>query len=95
MTERATARQIVRDDAHDNNWTITDFPTMDVFQYGPITISMVWSTRDPERVAQSVLVRDNAGIAFSDASPMCIVRCRNWLNEFTNPERWAPATTDA
>lgn len=85
---RRSARQVVRDDAEANGWTLIDTPFIDVFMRDNRTISMSWQPTDEQRLAHSALRFENAELVTADATVMCIVNCREWLAQ----EREANAT---
>lgn len=80
MTERPTARQIVRDDAQAFGWDRASTKLFDVFTNGGRTVTMMWSDKDPARLARcALLFHGDSDPYVSDTTPLCIVSCREWL----------------
>ena len=81
MSERPTARQIVRTDAATHGWTNFEFrDDCDIFTRGDEELMMVWHDADTQRLAAGFSYRATPSTdAVRDKSQLCIVNARAQL----------------
>lgn len=93
MTERPTARQIVRDDAQAFGWRLTPQTFVDQYERGGDILVVMWSAADPENCCHGSTFFPATGGDIRNTSPMCIVRAREWLRADVDGDLLAPAPT--
>ena len=90
---RPTARQVVRDDAKAFGWELIPTQFIDLFMRDDELVSMAWTVRDSQRIASNVLHFEGSELVDTDASPLCIVRCRELLRGQVNLSAPLPASS--